>query len=172
MKINKQIAKKLAAMGLTSALILAGAGTISHFEGKSNKTYLDPVNILTSCYGHTGPELRKNQVFTDDQCLDQLADDLKEHDVGMMSSIKVPINDNQHAAFLSFTYNLGVGAFKSSTLLKKLNSGDYEGACNELPRWNKADGKVLKGLVDRREAERQMCLTKEVTHANEETKAN
>lgn len=158
MKFNSSIAKTLAGFGLSTAIILAGAGTVSQFEGKVNKTYLDPVSILTSCYGHTGVELKLGQRFTDEDCLKQLAEDLVEHDTKMLRYIHVPITDYQHAALLSFTYNAGVGAFSKSTLLKKLNNGDYTAACNELSRWNKAGGKVLPGLTKRREAEKQMCL--------------
>lgn len=158
MSTNSNLYKKLLGVGLGSALALSGAYMVAPNEGKVNATYLDPINILTSCYGHTGSELKKGQKFTDDQCLDQLADDLKEHDKQMMSYITVPLTDYQHAAFLSFTYNVGVGSFKSSTLLKKLNDEDYSGACNELSKWNRAGGKVLSGLTKRREAEREMCL--------------
>lgn len=158
MKINQTIAKKLAAYGLSGALVLAGAGTVSFYEGKENKVYVDPVGILTSCYGHVGPELKKGQTFTDDECLEQLAEDLVSHDKGMMRNVKVPLSKKEHAAYLSFTYNLGVNAFAKSTLLKKLNNGDRIGACNQLLRWDKAKGKTLAGLTKRRKDENKLCL--------------
>lgn len=158
MATNSNLYKKLLGVGLGSSLALSGAYLVGPNEGKVNSTYLDPISIKTSCYGHTGPELKLGQKFTDDQCLDQLAEDLSSHDKQMMVLIHVPLSDNQHAAFLSFTYNVGVGSFKSSTLLKKLNKEDYSGACNELLKWDKAGGKVLPGLTKRREAERQICL--------------
>ena len=71
--------------------------------------------------------------------------------------VTVPINQNQFDALVSFTYNCG--ALKSSTLLKKLNSGDYTGAANEFPRWNKSNGRVLSGLVKRRAAEQKLFNT-------------
>ena len=157
MKFNEKIAKKLAALGLSSAIVLAGAGTVAHFEGKSNTAYLDPINIWTICYGET-KNVKKGDYKTDDECLQSLAEDLVSHDKQMMALISVPINDHQHAAFLSFSYNVGVGAFSRSTLLKKLNSSQYRAACDELLRWNKAKGKVLNGLTARREAERKLCL--------------
>lgn len=158
MSTNSNLYKKLLGVGLGSALTISGAFLVAPNEGKINSTYIDPVGILTVCYGNTGEEAVKGKVYSDDQCLDQLAEDLKEHDKQMMSYVHVPLTDFQHAAILSFTYNVGVGSFKSSTLLKKLNAKDYTGACNELPKWNKASGEILKGLVTRREAERQICL--------------
>lgn len=157
MKINEKIAKKLAALGLSSALILAGAGTIAHFEGKSNSSYPDPVGIWTICYGET-KGVRQGDYKTDEECLDSLAEELTDHHKKMVLHIKTPISVKEEAAYLSFTYNVGVGAFSKSTLLKKLNTGDRVGACNELLRWNKAGGKELKGLTLRRETERTLCL--------------
>ena len=154
----KAVYKKLAAYGLGSAIALSGAYLVAPHEGKENKTYLDPIQVITSCYGHTGSELKLGQKFTDDQCLEQLTEDLVEHDKGMMREITVPLTDYQHAAFLSFCYNVGIKACTNSTAFKKLNTEDYIGACNELLRWTKANGKVMKGLVKRREAERRMCL--------------
>ncbi len=158
MKINKAIAKQLSALGLSSALVIAGAGTVSYYEGKENKVYIDPVGILTSCYGHTGKELKLNQKFTDEQCIDQLAVDLLSHNKGMMKAIKVPLTDYQHAAFLSFCFNVGVKACTSSTAFKLLNEGRYKEACMQLLRWNKAGGNVLEGLNKRRKSEVQVCL--------------
>jgi len=150
--------KKLVAYGLGGAIALSGAFLVAPFEGKENIVYLDPVGILTSCYGHTGKELKKGQTFSDEQCLDQLAKDLVSHDKQMMLLIKPKISDKERAAYLSFTYNLGVGAFKRSTLLKKLNHGEFEAACRELDKWVFAGGKKLNGLVRRRAVERDMCL--------------
>ena len=74
----------------------------------------------------------------------------------MTEAVKVPLNPNQFGALTSFTYNLGAGNLRSSTLLRKLNAGDYAGAAAEFARWNKAGGKVLKGLTRRRAAERAL----------------
>jgi lysozyme len=70
----------------------------------------------------------------------------------------VRVSQDTFDALVSFTYNVGAGAFRTSTLLKKLNAGDTVGACNQLPRWNKAGGKVLPGLTRRRAAEQALCL--------------
>lgn len=152
------IKNKLLALGLSSALATTGLFVAKH-EGLILGTYVDPVGILTSCFGHTGKELKPKQKFTEDQCLSQLAKDLEKHDKEMMKNIKVSLSDEEHAAYLSFTYNVGVGNFKSSTLLKNLNMNKREEACNQLLRWVFAKGKKLKGLVTRREEERKLCLS-------------
>lgn len=157
---KSSLTKKLLAYGFTAAVAMSGGYLIAPSEGKVNQVYLDPVNIKTSCYGHTGPELKLGQKFTDEQCLDQLAKDLSSHDKQMMNLVRVPLTDYQHAAFLSFAYNAGVGNFKSSTMLRKLNSKDYEGACEELSRWIYAKKQKLNGLVTRRQQEKDMCLGK------------
>ncbi|MCY1410894.1 Phage lysozyme [compost metagenome] len=156
--MSSNMYKKLLGVGLGSALALSGAYLVSPYEGLVNKTYVDPVGILTVCYGTTGSKAVKGKIYTDDECLEQLASGLVQHDKEMMNAISVPITDFQHAAFLSFTYNVGVTNFKRSSMLVKLNKGDYIGACKELPKWVYAKGKVLQGLVKRRQSEMKMCL--------------
>ena len=168
MKLNPKIAKVLAGLGLSAAAVMAGSGTVSYFEGKENKAYVDPVGIVTICYGET-KGVKKGDYKTDEQCLESLASELVEHERGMLKVVRVPLSTKEQAAYLSFTYNLGVKAFANSTLLKKLNSGDRLGACNELLRWNKANGKVLNGLTKRRQEENKLCLegVAELRGANE-----
>ena len=162
--------KKLLAYGFTAAIAMSGGYLIAPHEGKVNKTYLDPLSIVSSCYGHTGQELKLGQKFTDDQCYEQLAKDLAEHDKILMSAVKVPMTDYQHAAFLSFIYNVGPGkkgvkdgfvqlkkTGQPSTMLKKLNAGDYKGACDEFLNWMQK-GQGLGGIETRRKQEREVCL--------------
>lgn len=153
--MNK-IHKQLLGYGLGSALALSGALLVP-FEGKRNDAYVDPVGIYTICYGET-KNVKKGDYKTDEQCLESLAEDLFSHDKGMMKAVAVPLSDNQHAAFLSFCYNVGVSKCTKSTAFKYLNQGKYADACRELLRWNKAGGKVLRGLTLRREAEYKMCM--------------
>lgn len=168
MKINTQIAKKLSACGLSAALVLAGAGTVSYYEGKENKAYLDPVGIITICYGET-KNVKLGDYKTDDECYESLAEDLVTHDKILMSVVKVPMTDYQHAAFLSFLYNVGPGkkgvkdgfvhlkkTGAPSTMLRKLNAGDYEGACNEFLNWMQK-GQGMSGIEKRRRDEMAMC---------------
>ena len=159
MPTNSSLYKKLLGVGLGSALAISGAFIVAPFEGKENKAYIDPVGIATVCYGNTGKEAVLGKAYTDDQCLDQMATDLKEHDKQLMSVVKVPFkSDYQHAAMLSFVYNAGIGNFSSSTMLKKLNAKDYAGSCQELTKWVYAKKKMLKGLVIRRSVEYKYCM--------------
>lgn len=159
MGTNSNLYKKLLGVGLASSLAISGAFIVSPNEGTVYKTYLDPVGIKTSCVGHTGPELKLGQTFTQDQCDKQLADDLVRHDKQLMSVVNVPFkSDYQHAAMLSFVYNVGIGKFQSSTMLRKLNAKDYEGSCEELTKWVFAGKQKLNGLVTRRTQEYRYCM--------------
>ncbi|ALD90784.1 Lysozyme [Cupriavidus gilardii CR3] len=102
--------------------------------------------------------MRLGQVYTREQCDDLLAKDLLEANAGVNSCVRVPLSEGQRIALVSFAYNVGRGQFCRSTLVRKLNAGDYVGACNELPRWIYAKGVKLPGLVNRREQERALCL--------------
>lgn len=148
---------KLAALGLSGALLTGGALIATH-EGKVNRVYLDPAGILTSCYGHTGSELQQGQTFTDDQCLQQLAVDLVEHDRQLRSVVKVPMSEGEHAAYLSAVYNYGIGNFRASTALKLLNEGKRKEACVEAIRFVFSGKMFFKGLLNRRIDEAKICL--------------
>ncbi len=148
--------KVIAAIG--AGVISLSVAMIATFEGVEHKPYKDVVNITTVCYGHTGNDIIYGKTYTEAECLALLEKDLNKVRSGIDPLIKVDISDETRAALYSFTYNVGVGAFSRSTLLKKLNSGDIDGACNELRRWTYAGGKQWKGLVTRREIEREICL--------------
>lgn len=130
---------------------------VSCFEGIRTVAYRDPVGIPTACFGET-KNIRMGMKFTLEECKDMLTESIIEHDNGMMACTKVELRDETHAALLSFTYNVGVGAYCKSTLVKKLNAGDTAGACDQLLRWDKAGGIRLPGLTKRRAAERDLCL--------------
>ncbi len=156
---NNQIAK----MGLSGALAIAAALAMG-FEGKRNITYLDPPGIQTICYGHTGKDVHLGQKKDDQECFMLLKDDLLHANIIINEYVKVPLSQNQRAAFVDFVFNAGEGNFSRSTLLKILNSGDYSGACGELNRWVYAAGRKLESLVRRRKAESDLCFGK--TDAN------
>lgn len=127
-------------------------------EGNIFRGYADPVGIPTACSGVTGRGIRIGDVFTPAQCDEMNKKALEDAVVIVERKVKVAIDPITFAALISFVYNVGEGNFSRSTLLRKLNAGDIEGACNELPRWIYAKGRKLRGLVMRRERERQLCL--------------
>lgn len=141
--------------------VLAGVlvSLVGGFEGLRTVAYLDPVGIPTVCFGET-KGVKLGDRYTKEECKDMLKESLVEHERGMRKCLGRPddIPDLTYGAFLSFTYNVGVGAFCKSTMARKANAGDLVGACNELPRWTKAKGITLPGLVTRREEEKKMCL--------------
>lgn len=137
-----------------AAVMLGNAGGL---EGRRYYAYQDVVGVWTVCDGHTGSDIRRGHRYTDRECDKLLQSDLQKVATAIDPLIKVRIPEPTRAALYSFTYNVGSGAFASSTLLKKLNSGDVPGACKELQRWTYAGGKQWKGLITRREIEREVC---------------
>lgn len=131
---------------------------VKGFEGFSPKAYLCPAGVPTIGYGHTG-NIKPTDTITQQEAEELLKKDLEKFESGVKKAVKVPLNENQLAALVSFTYNVGLGAFNNSTLLKQLNEGHYDLAADQLLRWTKAAGKELKGLVRRRAAERAVFLT-------------
>lgn len=148
--------KIIAAMG--GGAIAIAAAVIPSLEGVEHKPYQDVVGVWTVCYGHTGDDIIKSKTYTEAECQALLNKDLRTVANQIDPLIRRPIPDTTRAALYSFTYNVGAGAFRQSTLLKKINAGDTVGACNELRRWTYAGGKQWKGLMNRREIEREVCL--------------
>lgn len=137
-----------------------GRELITKFEGCILKAYWCPAGILTIGIGHTSadgsPTVAAGMIITRDEADTILARDLLSFEDSVTRLVKVPLNQNQFDALISFTFNLGAGALKGSTLLRKLNAGDYAGAASEFAKWNKAGGKVLAGLTRRRTAEAEL----------------
>ena len=142
-----------------------GINLIKQFEGLSLKPYLDAVNIPTIGYGSTYYRDGKKVTLNDKPISQDEANLLLEHiankDFGdkINTLVKVELNQNQFDALVSFCYNLGIGNFKSSTLLKKINQADFKGASEEFIKWNKAGGKILDGLTRRRQKEKELFLS-------------
>lgn len=127
-------------------------------EGREYVAYRDVVGILTVCDGHTGSDIIQGKRYTDKECDALTRADLTRIARQVDPHIKVPVSDTQRAAIYSFAYNVGASATINSTLLKKLNARNYSGACDELRRWVYAGGKKWKGLMNRREVEREVCM--------------
>ncbi|MEL6938160.1 MAG: lysozyme [Cyanobacteria bacterium J06598_1] len=130
---------------------------IKSFEGLRLRAYQDAVGIWTIGFGTTRG-VRPGMTISEDRAISFLQEDLARFEKSIQDGVKVAINDNQFSALASFTYNVGPGAFRSSTLLRKLNQGDVRGAADELLRWDKAGGRALAGLTRRRKAERALFL--------------
>tara|TARA_E500000081_G_scaffold133681_1_gene145492 strand:+ start:190 stop:633 length:444 start_codon:yes stop_codon:yes gene_type:complete len=137
-----------------------GLALIKKFEGCRLKAYRCSANVLTIGYGHTGG------VKEDDTISQPEADELLENDIAkfeeyVSDNVIVELKQHQFDALVAWTFNLGVGNLRNSTMLKKLNGADYDSIPFEMRRWNKAGGKTLDGLIRRRKAEGLLFENKE-----------
>lgn len=130
-----------------------GIKLIKHYEGLRLQSYQDSVGVWTIGYGHTGRGVGPGQTIDEHEAESLLRHDLLAAEHCVNAHVRVNIDQHQFDALVSFVFNLGCGAFLSSTLLRKLNAGDYEGAHDEFHKWCHAGKRVLRGLVDRRQAE-------------------
>ena len=141
-----------------------GLELIKDFEGFSSTSYLDVVNIPTIGWGNTfyedGTKVKLGDQISKTDAL-KLLEVVANRDFAdkIFPAIKVKVTQSQFDAMVSLAYNIGVGAFLKSTLLKKVNAGDFAGAGEEFLRWNKANGKEVLGLTKRREREKQLFLS-------------
>jgi len=142
-----------------------GANLIKHFEscmqkkGEHYHAYHCPAGVLTIGWGHTHHHGRKfdaNSRWTLAECDQAFLEDMGGFEQAVRKAVKVDLTSYQFDALVSFTYNCGEGNLRKSTLLKKVNAGDFEGAADEFHKWNKANGKVLAGLTRRRNSEALM----------------
>lgn len=139
----------------------AGIDLIKSFEGLRLNAYKDAVGVNTIGYGTTrinGLPVSIGESITPQQAEDYLRIDLNKFETDVSNLVRVKLTDNQFAALVSFTYNLGAGNLAKSTLLRRLNSGDYN-VGSEFLKWNKAGGRILQGLVRRRAAEKKLFET-------------
>ncbi|KNA26238.1 lysozyme (plasmid) [Pantoea ananatis] len=140
-----------------ASLLVGGSGDYGGLEGLSYVAYKDISGVQTVCYGHTGNDIISGKTYTKSECKAILHKDLTIISKQVDPLIKFQIPTVMRGAIYSFVYNVGVGNFKKSTLLLKINSGDRIGACEELHRWVYADDKPWKGLITRREVECDVC---------------
>lgn len=133
-----------------------GLALTKEFEGLRLTAYLDFVGLWTIGYGHTGHDVHEGMTITQEQ-----ADALLTQDVAWAAEtvnrlVQVPLTQHEFDAVVDFVFNVGRKAFGNSTMLRKLNAGNYAGAADEFPKWCKAGGKVVAGLVSRRQAEQDL----------------
>ncbi|MBB3977358.1 GH24 family phage-related lysozyme (muramidase) [Rhizobium azooxidifex] len=143
----------------------AGRKAITAHEDNVLTAYPDPATggePWTIGVGHTSaagpPKVVRGMKITAAESDEILSRDLKTFEAGVRSAVKVPLNQNEFDALVSLAFNIGVSAFSKSTLVKKLNAGDRAGAADQFIVWNKAGGRVLKGLVNRRASERALFI--------------
>lgn len=146
----------------------AGLALVKQWEGLELVSYRDVAGIWTIGYGHTSaagiPFVKPAMRINDKEAEDILRSDLRKFEERVNRLVKVPLNDNQYAVLVSFDFN--TGKLHSSTLLKKLNAGDYDAVPIELMKWVNAGGKKVKGLVNRRAAEAGLWAKGEFVASN------
>jgi lysozyme len=160
-------------------LTTAGGRLIQHFEGclkpRDGKyhAYECPAGVWTIGWGTTtehGHPVKKGMVWTRDQCDDAFIKDMEQFERAVRRNVTVHLMPWQFDALVSFTYNVGEGNLKKSTLLKKVNALDFAGAAQEFHKWNKAGGKTMAGLTRRRASE--SLLFQNIPDANYDGKAD
>ena len=152
------MAKRKVIGALLAGAIALASPLLTLVEGRENRVYLDTGHVPTVCEGHTGSDVQLGDVWSDDMCDAAKRADMVIAAKAVQRHVRVPLYEYEYAALISFVFNVGEGQFRTSTLLRKLNSEDYTGACNELPRWVYDNGRRLSGLVKRRVLERALCL--------------
>ena len=140
-----------------------GLHLTERFEGCQLVAYPDPGSggdPWTIGYGHTGPEVVEGLEITQDQAEQYLAQDIKQAEANVNAVVHVELTQEEFDALVDFAFNCGCRNLDSSTLMKKLNAGDYEGASHEFIKWDMAAGHHMSGLLKRREAEAAMFISK------------
>ena len=137
-----------------------GLALIKKFEGCRLESYRCSANVLTIGYGHTGG-VKEDDIITQPEADKLLENDIAKFEEYVSDNVIVELKQYQFDALVAWTFNLGVGNLRSSTMLKKLNESDYDSVPSEMKRWNKAAGKTLDGLIRRRKAEGLLFENKE-----------
>ena len=137
-----------------------GLELIKKFEGCKLKSYKCPAGVWTIGYGHT-EDVKEGDIVSPQEADKLLRADVFKFEEYVADNVTVKLTQNQFDALVTWTFNLGVGNLRNSTMLKKLNNTDYTSVPFEMKRWNKAGGKTLDGLVRRRQAESLLFESKE-----------
>jgi len=137
-----------------------GLSLIKKFEGCEYNAYKCAAGVWTIGYGHTA-DVKEGDLVTQQEADKILEEDMKEYEGYIKSAVTVDLNQNQFDSLVSWVFNLGPSNLSSSTLLTKINNKDWDNVPEQIKRWNKAGGKVLEGLIRRREAEALLFENKE-----------
>lgn len=142
-----------------AALVLSAAGLVGivGYEGYTDTAIIPiPGDVPTVGFGTT-EGVKLGDTTTPSAALMRALRDASKYEGALKRCVEVPLHQYEYDAYVSLAYNIGTGAFCGSTLVRKLNAGDYAGACAEISRWNKSGGRVVQGLVNRRAQERAQC---------------
>ncbi|WP_417471726.1 lysozyme [Leisingera sp.] len=140
-----------------SVALASAVSFIGQWEGLRTQAYRDIVGVWTVCYGET-KGVTPGDRYSKAECDAMLAREIVSYEAALDRCLTAEVPVAMKIALVSWTYNVGAGAACRSTLVRKANAGDLRGACNELPRWKRAGGRVIRGLTNRRLSERSMCL--------------
>lgn len=151
--------KTRAIVGSVTLVTASLIGFVKPWEGREYTPYRDLVGVWTTCDGITGRHVIPNKIYTDHECDALLSGELELHGRRLMSCIAVPVPQHRYEALASWAYNVGTGAACGSTLVRRLNAGeDQIPVCKELLRWDRAGGRQVRGLTNRRQAEYLLCI--------------
>jgi lysozyme len=142
---------------------LEGLALIKKFEGCKLEAYKCSAGVLTIGYGHTS-NVKEGDTITQEEADELLKEDIAKFEEYVNDNVIVELNQSQFDALVAWTFNLGPGNLRESTMLKKLNNSDFASVPFEMRRWNRAGGKTLDGLIRRREAESLLFESKEWMH--------
>lgn len=146
---------KVAALTLSASALVG----IASWEGYVERAYKDIVGVWTIGFGTT-KGVKPGQSIDPVTALQRKIDDISKFEGALKQCVTVPLHQHEYDAFISLAYNIGPTAFCQSTLVRRLNQRDYDAACKEILRWTRAGGRVVQGLVNRREAEYRQCIGK------------
>jgi lysozyme len=150
--------KRQVGIGAIGGAAMAAAVTlVANWEGLYTDPYKDIVGVWTVCFGETAADNVAMRHYSADECKAMLPKSLVKYDDGIRTCLTRDIPNSMRIAFLSAAYNIGVKAFCGSSMARLANAGELERACDALLNWDRAGGRVIKGLHNRREDERRVC---------------
>lgn len=151
---------RIGAAGAVVSICSLAAAFVAPWEGLYTHAYKDSVGVPTICYGVTNADrpVKMGDTASKADCEKWLAEDMPRYKAQVDKCVHVAMPPHRYAAIISFTYNVGGGALCKSSVARKLNAGDVTGGCNALLLYDRAEGQVLRGLTNRRKAEREWCL--------------
>ena len=154
--IDSNVTRRVLAALSLSASALVG---LALHEGYSDKAITPvPGDVPTIGFGSTGPDVKLGDKITAPVALARALRDAQKFEGALKFCVSVPLHQYEYDAYVSLSYNIGSAAFCGSTLVAKLNAGDYAGACAQILKWDKFRGQPLRGLTIRRQAEYAKCV--------------